>query len=95
MWPWLLGGVVLVGGGYFAYQYYEQQQAATPIGQLKSTISDAVTAAAGYTDTAVTLASGGDQSKAVEAAELALPFVNPAGTYHAAKNVVSEIGSWF
>jgi hypothetical protein len=92
MWPWLIGGVVLLGGGYYAYQAYEAAQAAQPINQIKN-------AAGGVLNTATKLAVGGDQSTAVKVGETVFPFVNPVGSYEVYKGYATsaydEVKGWF
>lgn len=53
MWVYLLGGAVLIGGGYFAYTYYEKQQANSLQGQLTSLASGAITQATSTAKSAV------------------------------------------
>lgn len=92
MWGYLIGGVVLLGGGYYAYKSYEAAQAAQPLNQIKATASSAIS-------TAATLAVGGDQSTAVKVGETVFPFVNPVGSYEVYKGYATsaknEIESWF
>jgi hypothetical protein len=84
MWPYLVGGVVLLGGGYYVYKSYQAAQAAQPINQIKSTVSSAV-------DTASTLVVGGDQSTAVKIGETVFPFVNPVGSYEVYKGYATDV----
>ena len=99
---WLLGGLVAVGGGYYAYTKYQAAQAADPVNQLKSAasglIASAESAGAGTVENVTKygkFASPVYDAYRVDRYVASGVVSGAKGVYHDASSVVSTIGGWF